>query len=516
MNRLKKGKVFLVGAGPGDPKLITVKGLDAIRRADAVVYDRLASPRLLKHMKPGAEPIYVGKLPDRHTMKQEEINQLLVDLALQGKTVTRLKGGDPSVFGRVGEEAELLIDHGVPFEIVPGITSAVAVPAYAGIPVTHRDLTSSFAVVTGHENPEKLDSTINWEKLSTATGTIIFLMGVAKIEHIRNQLVRCGRSADTPVALIRWGTTAEQQTLVGTLATIVEQVKEHDFQPPAIIIVGEVVSLREKLAWYEKKPLFGKRVLVTRSRSQSSELAEWIDDMGGEAIEFPVIHMRPPAQVHKLQELDDAIKSLPAFDWIIFTSVNGVEFFFTRMKALNVDVRSMHKAAIAAVGPKTAEALLERGIIADKLPAQYDAESLLQAIMPRLEAGQHVLLPRANLAGKLLPDKLHSIGLRVTEVDVYETVLLADNAEEVIDLLRSNQIDMITFTSSSTVTNLLEIIRQSGYPEPLELLRGIEVACIGPVTARAAADFGLQVTRVAEQATVESLAEALAASNDEF
>lgn len=506
---MNKGTVYLIGAGPGDPKLITVRGLQAIERADIVVYDRLASPRLLKHMKPGAEKVYVGKLPDRHTLQQEEINQLLVDLALQGKTVARLKGGDPSIFGRVGEEAELLAEHGVPFEIVPGITSAIAVPAYAGIPVTHRDFTSSLAIITGHEDPAKTESSHDWSKLATATGTSIFLMGVGNLPYITEQLIKHGRSADTPVALIRWGTRVEQQTLTGTLQTIVEQVKAAKFASPAIIIVGEVVKLRDKLAWFERKPLFGKRVLVTRARSQASELADAIDSLGGEAVEFPVIKLREPQAEETLAQLDDALRTLGDYDWVLFTSPNGVEFFFKRLQKLGLDIRSMAKARIAAVGPKTAEALSFRGLVAETLPVKFQGEGLLEAILPELKPGHKALLPRADVARDYLPRKLTELHVDVTEVDVYENVLAADDATEVIELLQHGDIHVVTFTSSSTVTNLVEALKQHGVAEPSQLLNRCEVACIGPLTAETAKQAGIVVHRMAEEATVASLIQAL-------
>ncbi|MDF2927615.1 MAG: HemD protein [Paenibacillaceae bacterium] len=504
------GTVYLIGAGPGDPKLITVRGAECIGRADAVVYDRLASPRLLRYMKPGAEKIYVGKLPDRHTLRQEEINELLVDLALQGKTVARLKGGDPSIFGRVGEEAELLAKTGVPFEIVPGITSAIAVPAYAGIPVTHRDFTSSLAIITGHEDPAKTESSHDWSKLATATGTSIFLMGVANLGYIRDQLVAHGRSPQTPVALIRWGTRVEQETLTGTLETIVEQVEAAEFQSPAIIIVGEVVKLRDSLSWYEKKPLFGKRVLVTRARSQASELADRIDELGGEAVEFPVIRLREPVSTDTLEQLDHALRQLDQFDWVLFTSPNGVTFFFERLRRLGVDIRTMSKARVAAVGPKTAELLAERGIVPERLPARFRGEGLLEAILPELRAGQKALLPRADIAREYLPEKLKELGLEVAEVDVYESVLEDEQAAEVIELLESGQIHIITFTSSSTVTNLLSVLRQAGIADPVPLLNRTAIVCIGPLTAETAEGYGLKLHAVSAESTIDSLIETLA------
>ncbi|NEW04476.1 uroporphyrinogen-III C-methyltransferase [Paenibacillus sp. SYP-B3998] len=507
---MNKGKVYLVGAGPGDPKLITIRGLEAIQKADVIVYDRLASPRLLKHRKPDAELIFVGKLPDKHMLKQEEINQLLVDLAMKGKVVTRLKGGDPSVFGRVGEEAELLADNGVTYDIIPGITSSIAVPTYAGIPVTHRDFTSSFAIVTGHEYPNKTYSSLDWEHLAKAIGTMVFLMGVANLEQICRELIRCGKPPQMPVALVRWGTWTEQQTLTGTLEDITEKVKQANFKSPAVIIVGEVVKLREKLAWVEKKPLFGRRVLVTRARSQASELVDLIDELGGEAVEFPVIRLQTPSRPESLLALDEALDKLHEFDWILLTSVNGVEFFFRRMFEKRIDVRRMGKARIAAVGPKTAEALAERGIIADVLPDKYQGEGMLEAIQSELKPDQKVLLPTADLARDYLPSKLKELGLQVTEVDVYENVLSIEDGEEVVSLLQDQGIHIITFTSSSTVTNLLEALRQLGIEDPLALLQNVEIACIGPKTAETARQVGLSITYMAEEATVASLVESIA------
>ncbi|QHT62086.1 uroporphyrinogen-III C-methyltransferase [Paenibacillus lycopersici] len=507
-----KGKVYLVGAGPGDPKLITLRGLECLQTCDVVVYDRLASPRLLRHLKPGAEKIYVGKLPDRHTMKQEEINRLLVDLALQGKIVTRLKGGDPTIFGRVGEEAGLLRQHDVEFDIVPGITSAIAVPAYAGIPVTHRDLASSLSIITGHESPDKLDVSIHWDKVTLATGTLVFLMGVAKIGYIAEQLIKHGKPASTPVALIRWGTRVEQRTVTGTLETIEAIVKAADFKPPAVIVVGDVVLQREKLNWYERKPLFGTRVLVTRARAQSSELCARIEELGGEPCEFPVIETRPASEPAAIAALEAALADAEAYDWLMFTSVNGVDYFFDWLKKLRIDMRRFHRARIAAVGPKTAEALENRGLIVDVLPVKFQAEDLLDSLAGHLESGQRVLLPRGDLGRKVLPRELEASGLKPVEIDVYETILAQSQDEDVLELLRGGGVHVITFASSSTVTNLLEVLRRMGVERPAELLRGIDIACIGPVTAKTAAEAGLTVTIQPEDATIDKLIEAIAES----
>ncbi len=499
----------MVGAGPGDPKLITLRGMECIKACDVVVYDRLASPRLLRYLKPGAERIYVGKLPDRHTMKQEEINQLLVDLALQGKTVTRLKGGDPTIFGRVGEEAELLYDNGVTFEIVPGITSAIAVPAYAGIPVTHRDHASSISIITGHESPDKLDRSIHWDKVTNATGTLIFLMGVAKIGYIADQLMKHGKPAQTPVALVRWGTRVEQRTVVGTLETIEAVVQAANFKPPAVIVVGEVVLQRDKLAWYERKPLFGKRVLVTRARAQASELAERIEELGGEPCEFPVIDIAMPTDEAAVKKAEAALLDAESYDWLMFTSVNGVEFFMAWLQKLGLDIRRFYRARIAAVGPKTAAALLARGLVSEQIPAKFQAEGLLEQLASELLTGQKVLLPRGDLAREVLPRELEAKGLFPVEIDVYETKLAEPVDELALHWLKEKEVHVITFTSSSTVTNLLEMLRRSGVEHPAHWLEGIPIISIGPLTSQTARDAGLKVTAEAQEATIEGLLQAL-------
>lgn len=506
---MDKGKVYLVGAGPGDPGLITVRGLKYLENSDVVVYDRLASPRLLQHVRPGAELVYVGKLPDRHTMKQEDINRLLVELALQGKTVTRLKGGDPTIFGRVGEEAELLHDNGIEFEIVPGITSAIAVPAYAGIPVTHRELASSLSIITGHESPDKLDRTIHWDKVTNATGTLIFLMGVAKIGYIAEQLIRHGKPASTPVALVRWGTRAEQRTITGTLADIEAKVKAANFQPPAVIIVGDVVLQRDKLAWYERKPLFGMRVMVTRARAQASELVERIEELGGEPCEFPVIDICEPSDAAALEALRERLEQAESYDWLMFTSVNGVEYFVRHLRRFGIDIRRFHAAKIAAVGPKTAEALLERGLRVEELPAKFHAESLLEKLKGQIRPGERALLPRGDLAREVLPAELGAMGVEAIEIDVYETKIADPRDDMALEWLRNGGIHMITFTSSSTVANLLDILRRHGEADPIRLLKDVPLASIGPITSSTIREAGLTVAAEAESSTLQGLVEAM-------
>jgi uroporphyrinogen III methyltransferase/synthase len=507
------GKVYLVGAGPGDPKLITLRGLEVLQRADCVVYDRLAGPQLLRKAKEGAELIYVGKLPDRHTMKQEEISQLLVDLAKQGKTVVRLKGGDPAVFGRVGEEAELLRKNGIAYEIIPGITSAIAVPAYAGIPVTHRGLAASFMVITGHESPDKLDQLVEWDKIAHTNGTLVFLMGVAKIGYIAWQLMRFGKRPDTPVALVRWGTRAEQATLTGTLADIEAKVRETGFEPPAVIIVGDVVRCRQQMAWAEQKPLFGQRVLITRTKSQAGELADKIYELGGEPYEFPVIETRMPQAPETLQAVREALDAAESYDWVVLTSVNGVQFFFDWLVQTDTDIRRFHRARFAAVGPKTAEELARRGVRADLQAAKFVAEGLAEAIIGQAEPGQKVLLPRGDLARDVLPRELEKHGLITVKIDIYETVPAETRDPFLMDMLENGDIHVVTFTSASTVRNLLDALRRMGSEDPAALLGKSRIACIGPIAAKEAENHGLNVSAIAEPYTLDGLVQAICKLN---
>ncbi len=500
---MSKGVVYLVGAGPGDAKLITVKGLECIQKSDTIIYDRLVNKRLLTFAPAAAEIIYVGKSPERHTLKQSEINQLLADKAIRGKAVTRLKGGDPFVFGRGGEEAEALKEAGVAFEIVPGVTSAIAAAAYAGIPVTHRDFTSTLAIITGNEDPLKEDSSIDWAKISTGAGTLVFLMGMANLPHITKQLMDNGRSPETPAALVRWGTRPQQRTLVGTLGDISRKAVSEGFKNPAIIIVGEVVSLREKLNWFEKKPLFGKRILVTRSREQASVLSEALEELGAEPFEFPTISVAEPEDY---QPLDLAIKDLTKYKWIIFTSVNGVEHFFRRMRFNHKDVRDLYGAKLCAIGPKTREALEKYGLLVDYVPNEFRAEEIMKGLQGKVAAGDKILLPRADIARKVLPEALTGLGALVDEVTVYRTLPGAGQASLILEMLKNDEINVITFTSSSTVSNFVQM---PGAGDISSLLSGVTVACIGPVTAATAKELGVRVDLVAEEYTIEGLVSAM-------
>ncbi len=502
MNK-NQGMVYLVGAGPGDPGLITVKGLDCIKKADLIIYDRLACARLTAFAHPEAELVYVGKSPEQHSLKQVEINRLLVEKAAKGKTVTRLKGGDPFVFGRGGEEAEALWQAGIPFEVVPGITSAIAAPAYAGIPVTHRDYTSVVAIITGNEDPLKENSAIPWEKLSTGAGTLVFLMGMANLNKITERLIANGRHPQTPVALVRWGTRPEQRTLVGTLEDISLKADQSAFANPAVIIVGEVVSLREKLNWFEKKPLFGKRVLVTRSSEQAGTLSAAIGALGGESLEFPTISVAEPEDY---TSLDNAIKNLHDFSVIIFTSVNGVKSFFKRLRHQGKDIREMGSARICAIGPKTKGELENSGLLVDYVPEEYRAEKVIEELRGKVGPGTKVLLPRADIARKVLPDALAAMGADVSEVTAYRTAMGGGDAPVLKEMFKHKEIDMVTFTSSSTVRNFIKMLDTTGLKD---LLKDVTVACIGPITAGTARDMGLNVDVVADNYTIEGLIEAV-------
>ena len=478
--------IYLVGAGAGDVGLLTLKAREVLEIADVVIYDRLADETILKFCA-GAKKIYVGKEAGKHTLKQSEINQLLVDEARQNKNVVRLKGGDPFVFGRGGEEALYLRENNLTFEIIPGVTSAIAVPAYAGIPVTHRGLATSFAVITGHEDPTKPESTINWEKISTAVDTLIFLMGIANLPQIVQRLIENGRNPDTPAALIRWGTKPNQEVVVTTL----KDAPNAKILPPAIFIVGEVVNLRGQLKWFDNKILFGKKILVTRARAQASKLSRALKDLGAEVIECPTIKIAKPSDNYAAA--DSAIKNLRGFDWIVFTSANGVEKFFERLKVHGLDARALNK--VAAIGSATAEKLLSFGIIADVVPKNFVAESLADSLK-EFVADKKILLARAEVARDVLPDTLKNFGAEVTIAPFYKTL------PEVPAQINFDSIDLITFTSSSTVKNFV-----AAYG--VKVLKKISSAAIGPITAQTLEDFGVTPAVVAEEFTIDGLVEAI-------
>lgn len=497
----KKGKVYLIGAGPGDPGLLGLKAKECLETADAVVYDRLADPRIIEFCRKDAEMVYVGKASANHTMRQPDINKLLVKLAAEGKTVARLKGGDPFVFGRGGEEAIELLEAGLPFEFVPGVTSAIAVAEYAGIPVTHRHVATSFAVITGHEDPTKGESTINWKGLATAVDTLVFLMGVENIERISSQLIANGRSADCPAAVIRWGTRPEQRTLITTVGQAAADVKATGMKPPAIFLVGEVVKLREQLQWFDNKPLFGKTVVVTRARAQASALTKKLEAQGARVLEVPAIKIVPPAD---FAPLDKAISEIDTYKWLILTSVNGVEYFFDHLLKAGKDSRALCGVKIAAIGSATAEALKGYGITADLIPSAYKAEELADALAADTKAGDKLLLARAKIARNVLPERLRALGAQVDVVTAYETVADCQNKEELLEALESGEASLVTFTSSSTVTNLLDVLG-----DKKDLLNKVALAAIGPVTAETLEKHGLKPAVSAAEYTIDGLMTAI-------
>lgn len=497
------GVVYLIGAGPGDIGLLTLKAVDALKRAEVLVYDRLAEERILSFAPKNCKKIYVGKASSNHAMKQEDINKLLVEKAKEGKIVVRLKGGDPFVFGRGGEEALALKEEHLPFVIVPGVTSAIAAAAYAGIPVTHRKIAASFAVVTGHEDPTKADSSIRWKELATATDTIVFLMGVENLPKITQKLVENGRDKDTPAALVRWGTRAEQEVLTTTLENAARDASKVGIKPPAVFVVGEVVKLREKLAWFDTsaRSLFGKRILVTRARAQASALTELLEGEGAKVIEAPTIKLIPPTDNYAA--VDAAIKGIEKFSYLIFTSVNGVKEFFARLTNAKKDARALSNAKIAAIGKATATELINYGINADIVPKEFRAEGVIDALKDKISANDNILIPRAEEAREVLATSLRDLGAKVEVAPVYKTVTETTNGETIREKLNNKEIDIVTFTSSSTVTNLIKLIGD------VNLLKSVKTACIGPVTAETLKKVGVEPSVVAEVYTIEGLVEAL-------
>jgi len=502
---MKTGKVYLIGAGPGDPGLITVKGQACIQAADVVVYDYLAAPALLAHAAPKAEMIYVGKKGGDHTLPQGSINQLIVDKARQGCVVARLKGGDPYIFGRGGEEAEELVAAGIPFEVVPGVTSAVAGAAYAGIPLTHRDFTSTLAFVTGHEDPTKASSSIDWKALATGMGTLVFFMGVKNLPMITARLQDNGMPPETPVALIRWGTTPRQQTVTGTLNTIVAIAQQAGMKAPAIIVIGKVVGLRERLQWFETRPLFGRTIVVTRARAQASDLVERLTALGARCLEYPTIEVMP---AEENTALDRAIAALATYDWLIFTSVNGVDIFFDRLFARGLDVRALAQIRTAVIGPATAERLRRRGLCSDILPESYRAEAVIEAFSSEDMTGRRVLLPRAAEARPILPEELRRLGAQVDEIAIYHTRPVTTGATELIADLENGRVAMVTFTSSSTVRHFNQMLPPDRRDQ---LLADVHIASIGPITTETAESLGFQVDITADEYTIPGLCQAIEA-----
>lgn len=509
----KQGCVYLVGAGPGDPGLITVRGMRLLEQADIVVFDYLSNPQLLRHC-PAAETIYVGKQAAKHAMSQEQINQLLIDRAKEGKRVVRLKGGDPFVFGRGGEECEALHTAGVPFEVVPGITAAIAGPAYAGIPVTHRDLNSSFTLLTGHEkeadyqDPEArarqpgAASDLDWSALAKLP-CLAFYMGVKSLPGICQKLIENGMRPEMPAAVIQWGTTPRQRTIVGTIADLPKRVAKAKLSPPAITIVGRVVSLRDTLNWFETRPLFGQTVVVTRTRLQASELSIRLEELGARVIEAPTIELIPPAD---WSMVDTALRSMAKYDWVIFTSQNGVTFAKRRIMELGLDARAFGGAKLAAIGDATAAAITSQlSLRVDLCPKSFVAEALAAELIERGEvAGKRFLLMRADIARPILRQKLEQAGAsEVNDIPIYETKAAASLPPVLLEAIDERQVQWVTFTSSSTARNFADLLGK----DYANRLSGVKLASIGPITTATIRELGLTPTIEAQISNIEGLVE---------
>jgi len=503
---MNPGIVYLVGAGPGDPGLLTLRGRECLRRADVVLYDYLANPELLVHTRAGVEKIFAGKHGQGpHVLSQAAINDLLIERAQRGMVVVRLKGGDPMVFGRGAEEAEVLQDAGIRFEIVSGVTSALAVPAFAGIPVTHRDWVSGVTILTGHDAADKKESQIRWSAVAQAGHTIVILMGLTQMRKNLAALEAAGLAPDTPAAAIQWGGSPTQRTFIGTLADLADQVAALDLRPPVTVVIGEVVRLRASVEWFESRPLFGRRVVVTRPRHQAPRLAGLLAEQGAEVLECPTIEIAPLDATPLRAE----IRNLSSYDVLIFTSTNGVDQFFRVLEEEGLDARALAGLRLAAIGPQTARHLADRQLRVDILPKEFRAEGILEALGEDSLEGVRVLLPRAEGARMILPDTLRDRGAEVTEILTYRSVPPVDGAAVWDRICADGLPDCVTFTSSSTFTSFLGILDETGAGR--SVLDQIKLACIGPITARTIQDAGWTVDIEASPYTVPDLAAAVAA-----
>jgi uroporphyrinogen III methyltransferase/synthase len=498
------GKIVLIGAGPGDPGLLTLKGQRWLRRADVVVYDYLANPRLLEHAPAQAQCILVGKHGGGARVDQDTITALLLEHARAGRTVVRLKGGDPFLFGRGAEEAAAAQAAGIEVEIVPGVTSALAVPAYAGIPLTHRDWASNVVVTTGYEYPGKPELAVHWEELGRPGSTLVILMTQRQLRPNMERLIAAGRSPDTPAAMIEWGTRAAQRTIVGTIADLADRAEQAAVRPPAMAVVGEVVRLRNELRWIERKPLFGRRIVVTRPVRQAGELAERLEDLGAEIVLLPAIEIAAP---ESYEPLDAALRRPADFDWLLFTSVNGVAAFFERLLALDLDIRAWHGCRVAAIGTQTAAALHQHAVRVDLVPSDFRAEGLLEALLALGVEGKRFLLPRAAGARDILPVELRARGGVVTEVTAYRSVPARQDEHSRDALFASGGVDLLTFTSSSTVHHFAALCGD----RLGEILARAQVACIGPITAATARSYGMTIAVEPKVYTIPAFVEAIRA-----
>ncbi len=493
------GLCHLAGAGPGDLGLVTLKVKEVVEKADVIVFDYLCNPDILQWARAGTEIIYAGKKAGQHTLKQEEINALLVEKTAAGKRVVRLKGGDPFLFGRGGEEALALAEAGLKFEIIPGVTSALAAPAYAGIPVTHREHTSQLTIFTGHEDPTKPESSLDYARLATQPGTKVMLMGVERLAQISQHFLAHGSAPGTPVALVRWGTTGRQQTLRGTLADIAQKVADAGFAAPAVAVFGDVVTLRDKLNWFEARPLFGKRVVVTRTRKQASGLVSGLRALGADVLEMPTIRIEPPTN---RMEFGQLVQDAHQYDWLVFTSPNGVEAFFELFFKLYTDIREIGGLRIAAIGPATAARVREFHLKVDLQPEEFVAEGIIAAFQKDGSVENlRILLARAEKARDVLPQELAKLGAIVDEAVAYRTVAETDDVSGARARFEKEGADLITFTSSSTVENFLAL--------KLPLPPQMRTASIGPITSKTMRDHGLRVDVEAKQYDIPGLLAAI-------
>ena len=502
MAESNKGKVVLVGAGPGDVGLLTLNGKQWLQKADVILYDHLVNPDMVRFTQKSTEMIYVGKKEGIASMEQEQINHLLISKACEGKIVIRLKGGDPFLFGRGGEEIQAVQKAGIPFVIVPGVSSVTGVAAYAGIPLTHRHLSSTLSIITGSNEKKQGDIHIDWEKIAARSGTLVFLMGARKLPLIVEKLMKFGKNPETPIAVVQWGTTARQKTWTGTLGTIVEISAKDKILPPALTIIGEVVNLKPDIEWYEQLPLFGKTVVVTRKGDQADSMIDRLRELGAEPFFFPVIETIAPDD---WSPLDNALNNLSQYQGLIFTSVNGVRFFAERLKAIDQDIRELKGIRVFTIGPKTAEAVRDLGIRVDVVPEDFVAESLIESIGKENIKGKRFLIPRATVARETLPEQLRKMGAFVDIAPVYQTILPSPSVEALEKRLKEGSIDVITFTSSSTVNNFLALMSDKLLP----YIKKAKIACIGPITEKTARDAGLNVEIVPNQYTVSSLMDAI-------
>jgi uroporphyrinogen III methyltransferase/synthase len=495
---MPKSKVYLVGSGPGDPDLITQKAIDCLRSSDVIIYDNLANIELLNYAKDDSEKIYVGKKANLHTLSQEKINELIIKKAQEGKIICRLKGGDPFIFGRGGEEAEELVANNIEFEIIPGITSAIAAPTYAGIPITHRKYTSMVTFITGHEDPEKDSSNISWDFLAKSNHTCVFLMGVKNLENIINELIKKGKSKNTPCAIISNGTLPKQKMISGTLNNIFLKAKREDIKPPSIIVVGDVVNLSSKLAWYTTKKLFGKSILNTRSREQASKLTKILNQYGACVYEFPLIKIEP---IYK--NIDKEISKIENYDYLIFTSENASKYFFNRFFEHNFDARKLYKSKICAIGEGTKKEIEKNKIHVDVIPNDFTQEGLVEYFKKINLKNAKILLLRALDAREVLPNYLIENGADLSICACYESKLLENESQKIEEKLKSGEIDIITFTSSGIVKNFFKIFKENAS----DYLNRAKVFAIGPITRDTLIDLGVKNVFMPEKYTIESLVE---------